>query len=189
MRRRLRPGPDEAQAFLAARASGDADVLLNALRKPALRHSAAYALADIGETRAIPGLVRLLRANDPHLRIAAARSLGRLQAIEALEQLCELADTDPVPLVREWAVYSIGVMGDVSSREWLVTTALEAPDQFSTVALAGLVTIDAQAAQHTLSQRTDGLPAWRRWRLRRVADRTSKRMMRERRPHGASGHS
>lgn len=180
MRRRLQPSSEEAQAFMAARASGDADMLLDALRKPALRHSAAYALADRGETRAIPGLAKLLRATDPHLRIAGARSLGRLRATEALEGIYELADTDQVPLVREWAVYSVGVMNDTSARAWLATKALEAPDQISIVALAGLATIDPEAAERAMNERTAELSPWHKWRFRRIVTRTAHKMMRER---------
>lgn len=51
------------------------------------RATAAFALGDIGSRRAIPALLSLLGDHDREVRAAAARSLGRLAASEAVEPI------------------------------------------------------------------------------------------------------
>ena len=174
------PNAIEAQAFMQARASGDVDELLDALRKPAFRYLAAYALADLGEQRAIPGLLKLLEASDSKLRIAGARSLGRLRATDAKEAIYELADHDPVPLVREWAVYAVGLLGDVSASAWLLAKTRDASEGIRVVAWAALMAVSSPEAQTLLKDSLADRRRWHRWRTERAVRRTAARIELER---------
>jgi HEAT repeat protein len=172
---------EDAKSFMSARASGDAEELLEALRDPAFRHLAAYALADLGETRAIPGLLKLMRAVDRNLRIAGVRSLGRLRAKEAINEIIEIADDDSDPLVREWAVYSIGLIGHASSHNWLLAKTRDTDEGIRVVALAALASADdPEDVRDIVDDTFAPTPFFRRWRLRRVVRRTVRRIMHER---------
>lgn len=61
------------------------------------RASAAFVLGDMAVEAAIPALVDTLNDNNRDVRAAAARSLGRLQAVEAVEELTKMLATASVP--------------------------------------------------------------------------------------------
>jgi HEAT repeat protein len=73
------------------------------------RATAAFRLGDIGPASAATALAAALHDRDRDVRIAAARSLGRLRAIEAAEDLLAAAVDRRIPpaLVR-WALLQIG---------------------------------------------------------------------------------
>jgi HEAT repeat protein len=91
-----------------ARKEGDAETLMAALDDEIEAKLAAKYLADIGATVAIPALTALLEAADPHLRAAAALSLGRLGAETACPRLMTMAEQDGVPWVRSCATTALG---------------------------------------------------------------------------------
>ncbi|MFN2468655.1 MAG: HEAT repeat domain-containing protein [Gaiellaceae bacterium] len=102
--------PDERQylaAVLDARRRGDRGVMIGALTDPSARTIAARWLARVGETAAIPGLIRMLDAADWGARMVAVMSLDRLGAEQAGERLLELAEQDSHPSVRSWAIDAI----------------------------------------------------------------------------------
>jgi HEAT repeat protein len=98
---------DALAAVYAAHLGGDVPYLLNALRDPEQRYLAAGYLGDSADSRAIQPLIPLLGAGDPHVRAAAARSLGKLGAVESTQQVVELARNDTVIWVREWALEAL----------------------------------------------------------------------------------
>ncbi|AFZ33038.1 PBS lyase HEAT domain protein repeat-containing protein [Gloeocapsa sp. PCC 7428] len=55
-----------------------------------LRRNAARALGKLGDTQAVPGLIRCLACEDYYVREAAAQSLGMLDAPSAIPTLMEL---------------------------------------------------------------------------------------------------
>lgn len=89
----------------------DPEYVRAALSDPEMRYVAAGAVADLGDTEAIPDLMRLLRAADPHVRVAAVKALGKLHADEAIPRLRELAEGDEVSWVRTWAADTLVDLG------------------------------------------------------------------------------
>ncbi len=113
---------DSGEQFLRvrkAKAHADTQYLIEALRDPDNRSTAAGYLADLGALEAIPPLVRLLDAADPHVRAAAAEALGRLGGLEALPRLREIAGDDE-DFVRSWAIGAIGRIGDPQDVDVLI---------------------------------------------------------------------
>jgi HEAT repeat protein len=73
------------------------------------RATAAFRLGDIGPASAAPALIAALGDRDRDVRIAAARSLGRLRAPEAsAELLTAAADRRVPPALVRWALLQIG---------------------------------------------------------------------------------
>ncbi len=103
-----------------AKRRGDVDFLIAALRDPEHRTGVAESLADMGAVAAIPPLIRLLDAADPHVRSTAARALGRLGASEALIRLREIALEDEEAFVRAWAIDALGHLGDARAVDFLL---------------------------------------------------------------------
>jgi HEAT repeat protein len=83
--------------------------VLAAARTGWRRAAAAFRLGDIGPASAAPALITALHDPERDVRIAAARSLGRLRAPEASAELLAAAVERRVPpaLVR-WALLQIG---------------------------------------------------------------------------------
>ncbi|QDE66761.1 PBS lyase [Myxococcus xanthus] len=70
-------------------------------------------LGAIGDRRAIPALVPLLRAKDNYTRIEAVQVLGDMKAKEAVEPLITLATDDTVePFLNKKAIEALGDIGD-----------------------------------------------------------------------------
>jgi HEAT repeat protein len=122
---------ERLRRIFAAKEDGDTDYLIASLRDPDYRHMAAKFLAELAERKsfpeAIPALLRLLDANDPHTRSSAALALGRLRAEEAAPRLVGVAQQDPIAWVRAWAV---GALGDLRDQRTVpvIITLLQDPD-------------------------------------------------------------
>ncbi|WP_354644510.1 HEAT repeat domain-containing protein [Kitasatospora camelliae] len=65
------------------------------------RGEAAHALGLRGDSAAAPLLRRALDGPDPHARARTATALGRIGDLAARDRLRRLADTDPLPFVRD----------------------------------------------------------------------------------------
>jgi hypothetical protein len=85
---RLR-GPETARIgeFFERQGGLDREVVGLCSRRAWKRATAAFALGDMGSSRAIPPLLATLDDRRPTVRAAAARSLGRLGAVEAVEPI------------------------------------------------------------------------------------------------------
>ncbi|MFY2556597.1 HEAT repeat domain-containing protein [Corallococcus terminator] len=71
------------------------------------------ALGAIGDVRAVPALVPLLRAKDTYARIEAIQVLGAMKAKEAVEPLIALATDEGVePFLNKKAIEALGHIGD-----------------------------------------------------------------------------
>jgi HEAT repeat protein len=102
---------DRILAMRRARRSGDVDGLIVALRDPDTRAMAVKYLGKLGDPRAVPVLEPMLRAGDPHTRCNAAEALGKLGAVRYAEELLSLAENDPEPWVRSWAIAAAADLG------------------------------------------------------------------------------
>src|SRR5437868_2834684 len=96
--------PEFFQKVRAARRAGDTAFLIEALDSPIEASLAAGYLGELGAVEAIPSLLPLLASPNPHDRASAATALGQLGAAAASPLLGELAERDPVPWVRSWAL-------------------------------------------------------------------------------------
>jgi HEAT repeat protein len=103
---------ERADRIRAAKERGDVPYLTEALLDPDHRWLAAKYLGDLGAVEATWQLIRLLEAADPHVRIAGAQALGRLQVPAARPRLQEVASDDEEAGVRSWAVGALGQIGD-----------------------------------------------------------------------------
>jgi hypothetical protein len=111
-----RAEPGQFERLEAARRSGDVDYLVAALTEPALRRSAARALAELEDPAALEPLVRMLKVHDDSARSAAARALGALGDRAAVRPLLEVAENDENVGVRSWAVSALGQIDDAEAR-------------------------------------------------------------------------
>jgi HEAT repeat protein len=96
------------------KARGNVKGLIRALKypkSPLVRKSAATALGDLGDERAVEPLIEALQDEDNFVRKMAATACGKLHDRKAVEPLIEaLADEDP--FVRERAAQALGKIGD-----------------------------------------------------------------------------
>jgi HEAT repeat protein len=106
-------GPPEVQPLLGAIdttvGAGSGQATRSADRANA---KIAEALGDIGSPEAAPSLLRLSRASDDNVRLAAIEALGKLRSREAVQELSHVAD-DPSspPLLVKKALTALGLIG------------------------------------------------------------------------------
>jgi HEAT repeat protein len=96
-------------------------LLLKAIQSEDLeiRRKASFALREIGDSRSIGPLCKMLETDeDPHVRMNAALTLGLLKDEKAIASL-EAAIKDPNPLVRGSVATALGAIGDEKSLEIL----------------------------------------------------------------------
>lgn len=91
-----------------ARRERDVETLVAALQDETEASLAADYLGQIGATSAIPALIPLLEASDPHQRASAALALGKLNASAACPRIREIAEQDETPWVRSCAISALG---------------------------------------------------------------------------------
>ncbi len=72
----------------------------------------AESLGQLGDAKAAQALLRLARAQEMTVRLAAVQSLGQLRAAEAVPELSHIIDGDAPPLVVKKAVMALGQIGD-----------------------------------------------------------------------------
>ncbi|WP_333099968.1 HEAT repeat domain-containing protein [Microcoleus sp. Pol12A6] len=76
-----------------------------------VRSTVAYALGNIGDAPAIPGLLKLVEDSDSDVRWIAADALGNIGDAPAIPGLLKLVE-DPDSDVRGMAAYALGKIGD-----------------------------------------------------------------------------
>jgi HEAT repeat protein len=99
------------------------DDLLNMLSRNIgieLKTIACWLLGRLGEKRAIPTLVCLLKHQNHQLRNAATIALGELDAKESLESLITTLINENNEEVAEAIVYTLGLLGDKAAFDILV---------------------------------------------------------------------
>ena len=99
-----------------AKQEADAAYLVGALTDDEHRVVAAKFLADLEATESAPALERLLNANDPAARRAAARALGAARGRVRAPSSWTVAASDPDPVARAWAVAAIAAVGGDGAR-------------------------------------------------------------------------
>jgi HEAT repeat protein len=108
--RQLRGAPRERiVAFFESSGMFDEQVRRLSHRRASHRAGAAFLLGDIGSPAAATHLVPLLQDRSRDVRAAASRSLGRVQALEAIEPLVAAGVDGTVPLdVSNLALLDLG---------------------------------------------------------------------------------
>jgi hypothetical protein len=156
---------------------GDIDYLVTALKDPEHRFRAARYLGDFADdpevrSRALPPLLRLLDAADPHVRTQASVTLGRLGALEVAPRLRELALDDPVPWVRSWAIGALRELGDEGARSVVIRSLADDDWRVRRSAIHALGALGGPESIEALkkAQRSD------RWFRRRYYRRALRRL-------------
>ncbi|HEX8823225.1 MAG TPA: HEAT repeat domain-containing protein [Archangium sp.] len=81
----------------------------------------AAALGEIGDPKATPMLLKLLKARDNFTRVEAVEALGRMRVAEAVEPLIQLATDEGVePFLNKKAIEALGRIGDARAVPSLV---------------------------------------------------------------------
>jgi HEAT repeat protein len=101
-----------AQALGALGHAEDALALVDLLADsdPLAGAAAVEALGQLG-AGAVEAVAPLLKSPDATIRARAAEALGRMKAVDALPVLAVQVG-DPVPEVRQWALFALGEMPD-----------------------------------------------------------------------------
>ncbi|NBD07812.1 HEAT repeat domain-containing protein [Corallococcus silvisoli] len=100
--------PTSLEPLTAALDPGAADVPAQQVNK-----AVVGALGRIGDARAVPSLVPLLRSKDNYTRIEAIQVLGALKATPAVDSLIQLAtDEAAEPFLNKKAIEALGQIGD-----------------------------------------------------------------------------
>jgi len=117
----LLKGESEEVAAAAAQALGEmghpsaVDPLIAAVRTPTappkLYEAAAAALVKIGDKRAIPVFVHLLKSTTDVVRQDAVAALGQLRVTEAAKDIADVAFNDPKPPIRVAAIAALAKIG------------------------------------------------------------------------------
>jgi HEAT repeat protein len=111
----------DALVKIAKKDLGVVDKLIKALKDEDsdVRKSVAWALGEIGDSRAVDALIEALRDEDSVIRIIVAEALGKIGDARALEALIEaLKDEDSD--VRKSVACALGKMGDSRAVEALI---------------------------------------------------------------------
>jgi HEAT repeat protein len=164
-----------------ARKARDIPTLLTALRDPLLTALAARYLGEIGASEAAHQLIGLLDSDDPHIRANAATALGLLKEERAGDELLRIAQGDPVPWVRSWALGAHTSIAGSSGVSALLSALNDADWRVRRSALNGLATVaDGRVLQRiALARKRDRLlkrPAYLRTavKIRRSASARSR---------------
>jgi HEAT repeat protein len=83
----------------------------------------AGALGKIGDQKAVPTLMRLMKARDPYVRIEAINALGMLKATKAVDALIDLAQDDSdqnANFLSKKCIQALGEIGDPKAVPMLV---------------------------------------------------------------------
>jgi HEAT repeat protein len=108
--------PSSVQPLIDALDLGNADTAANAMNK-----EITTALGEIGDPKATPTLLRLLKVKDNYTRIEAINALGDMKAAEATLPLMEIAtDESGEPFISKKAIQALGSIGDPKSVSALV---------------------------------------------------------------------
>ncbi|HEX4620253.1 MAG TPA: HEAT repeat domain-containing protein [Myxococcaceae bacterium] len=95
---------------------GSTDSAGNAMNK-----DIAAALGKIGDAKATPTLMRLIKARDNYVKIEAINALGALHAKEAAEPLLDIVQDDQgEPFICKKAIQALGEIGDPKSIPLLI---------------------------------------------------------------------
>jgi HEAT repeat protein len=95
---------------------GSTDSAENAMNK-----DIASALGKIGDAKATPTLMRLIKARDNYVRIEAINALGALHAKDAVDPLLEIVQDDQgEPFISKKAIQALGDIGDAKAIPALV---------------------------------------------------------------------
>jgi HEAT repeat protein/cyclophilin family peptidyl-prolyl cis-trans isomerase len=124
----------------------------------------AYALQRLEDPRAVPALVTLLQADGAYAAAFAARGLGRMKDVAAVEPLVAAMTKETRPAVRLRAIEALGRLGDRRA----VAPLLALIDQTTTDPALRLAAITAlgelkatEAYERLLDLLTDPSPAFR----------------------------
>lgn len=147
-----------------ANLDGDIGTLIAALTDPDARTWAARYLGSVGNSDAIPPLIRLLAARDFQTRATAAQALGKLRAAEAVPALVECIDRGPEDVMRAWAIDALGNIGSKDAVPKLIEV-LDSPElRLRGVAAIALGKIGDPRAVEALKEAAARESWWtRRW--------------------------
>jgi len=100
--------PSSVEPLVAALDFGSSDSAAQGMNK-----EIATALGNLGDPKAVPTLVRLMKSRDSYVRIEAINALGKLKAKEAVPALMELAtDEGGETFINKKAIQALGEIGD-----------------------------------------------------------------------------
>ncbi|HWU87177.1 MAG TPA: HEAT repeat domain-containing protein, partial [Kofleriaceae bacterium] len=107
----------------------------------AVRKAAAGVLADIPEKEAVPLLAQAIADKDPNVRLAAARSAGKMKSAEAAQQVVSSVKAEADPGVKEQQVKALGEIGNPVARDVLAELASEDKGRIGVMAAGSLIAV------------------------------------------------
>ena len=100
--------PSSVDALSDALVLGESDPAHNQMNK-----EIASALGHIGDKKAVPTLLKLLKARDNYVKIEAINALGQLKSADAVEPLIEMATSESgEPFIAKKAIQALGHIAD-----------------------------------------------------------------------------
>ncbi len=155
------------QAVVTAQVERDRETLSRKLRaeEPAVRARAAFALASVQDTTAIPALLDRLQDGVPAVRTDAAFALGQMPGGVPADTLLQTLRYERDATMRRLLIDALGKTGDASSLRALLGLGLP-PARSADVALAvaryGMRGIVDSTASAWLAKRLTAPDAWTR---------------------------
>jgi len=131
-------------AFALGKCGGDSayDALMHTLDKEhdgGILQQAIAALGWLGDDRCVPDVVKIMQAHpDKETQTFAAEALGRLSSPRCYEPLvATLRDTSMKPIVRYYAAYALGLLGDARASDVLEAIANDSDEHGWVAQMAG----------------------------------------------------
>ncbi len=117
-----------ARVLGEAKQASSVDSLINAVDLAAtdtdaktMNKEIAVALGKIGDAKAVPALIKLMKTKDNYTVIAAIESLGDMKSKDSFDALYSIATDDAIePFITKKAIIALGNMGDARAVPGLV---------------------------------------------------------------------
>ncbi len=106
---------ERLREILRAKYRKNIPYLISTLNDDENRFAVIRYLVKMNATEAIPEIRRLLRTSDSHVRNEAVIALGKLGARDAIPDIERIAESDPEPWVKAWAIDTLRILGSESA--------------------------------------------------------------------------
>jgi ATP-dependent DNA helicase RecQ len=132
--------------------SQESPPLKEIIEKPIQR---VVALGETGDPVAVPELIEALNHDDGNMRRLAASALGKIGDLRAVEPLIELLTRETKPQVRQYAIKTLGLIGDYRAKSILERITADSNEKDYNIKAAQLALKSLASRRSKLSPSAD----------------------------------